>query len=92
MLRERERTLEGELKELKAKEQPLRQQLDEKTRKNTRYSALRSITALNRNTALLDAEMILPFDEEPSSLLLPPRLRRAAKVYDLTLLYMYGRC
>lgn len=36
MLRERERSLEGELKELKAKEQPLRQQLDEKTRKNTR--------------------------------------------------------
>eukprot|EP00903_Cladosiphon_okamuranus_P009090 g8688.t2 len=35
-LRERERTLEGELKELKAKEQPLRQQLDEMTRKNTR--------------------------------------------------------
>eukprot|EP00752_Nemacystus_decipiens_P005268 g4778.t1 len=36
MLRERERTLESALKELKAKEQPLRQQLDEKTRKNTR--------------------------------------------------------
>ncbi|CAM9113656.1 unnamed protein product [Pylaiella littoralis] len=36
MLRERERSLEGELKDLKAKEQPLRQQVQEKSKQHTR--------------------------------------------------------
>lgn len=38
MLRERERSLEGELRDLKAKEQPLRQQVQEKIKQNNRYS------------------------------------------------------
>ncbi|CAM9978392.1 unnamed protein product [Ectocarpus sp. 12 AP-2014] len=36
MLRERERSLEGELRDLKAKEQPLRQQVEEKIKQNNR--------------------------------------------------------
>lgn len=36
MLRERERVLEGEVKDLKAKEQPLRQRLQEKTKQQAR--------------------------------------------------------